>query len=290
MARPKLYDTKAKRIATVKQSGKIITFKTPVGFPETYVNQILAKGLEKRKGALKILGVHRDSNWYNSMDELLDDIEWEKMEDWHGGDDERYRFYEPVIPYYSQNHEVVLGDVDEIDLPEIKIEYRRQLNKVMTKINSSKESEKVLRSIYPEGEIDLQEQFIILYLNRQNKVLGYYRHSKGGITGTIVDIRLIMAVAVKSACTAIIISHNHPSGNTKPSNEDLNITKKITEAARLFEINVLDHLIMTSETYYSFADEGQLNGLGGLLAESNFSLLPLNHQQFLTQVLRRIEL
>lgn len=290
MARPKLYNTKAKRIATVKQSGKIITFKTPAGFPETYVNQILAKGLEKRKGAVKILGVHRDSNWYNSMDELLDDIEWEKMEDWHGGDDNYDKLYEPSTAYYTETPEIVLGNIAEITIPEIKVQYHRgKDSKLMSRISSSKDAEKILRQIFPEGELDLQEQFIILYLNPQNKLLGYYRHTKGSLVATLADIRLIISVGVKTSCGGIIISHNHPSGNLKPSQDDIALTNKLKEAARLFDIKVLDHLILSSEDYYSFADEGALSGLENV-PSNNFSLLPINHRQFLIQVLRRIEM
>ncbi len=287
MSKAKLYDTKAKRIKAINEKGKIITFKQPFGWKGDLFSQIMVQEIEKQKGSLKIIGFGRDTKWYNSIEDLIEVIDWDLMEDWHNGSDAM----EPSSCYYSEQPEIILGDVTEINIPEIKIQYHRGTDsKLLAKVNSSKDAEKVLRDIYPDGEIDLQEQFIILYLNRQNKVLGYYRHSKGGLTGTIVDIRLIMAVAVKSACTSILLSHNHPSGNTKPSNEDVAITKKIKETAQLFDINVLDHIIITSEDFYSFGDEGMMSGLDGLPSETSFSLLPLNHQQFLTQVLRRIEL
>ncbi len=191
---------------------------------------------------------------------------------------------------YSQTPEIVLGNVNEITVPEIKVQYHRgKDSKLMTKISSSKDAEKILRQLFPEGEIDLQEQFIILYLNPQNKVLGYYRHTKGSLVATLADIRLIISVGVKTSCGGIIISHNHPSGNLKPSPDDIALTNKLREAARLFDIKVLDHLIISSEDYYSFADDGALSGLDNL-PTNNFSLLPLAHRQFLIQVLRRIEM
>lgn len=190
---------------------------------------------------------------------------------------------------YSQKPELFLGDVPEIHVPEITITYHREKNsKWRKKISSSKDAFDVLSSVYPEGQTDLQEQFIVLYLNNHNSVLGYYRHSKGGLTSTVVDVRLVLSVALKAISTAIIISHNHPSGNTQPSGADISLTQKIKDASKLIDIKVIDHLIVTSEDYYSFADENQLNGLEGNTQENNFSKLPTNHQQFLTQVLRRI--
>lgn len=96
-----------------------------------------------------------------------------------------------------------------------------------------------------------------MYLNRANRVIGVYKVSVGGITGTVADPRLILSVALKSAATSIILAHNHPSGNLKPSRADLELTTKIKTAAQLMDITVLDHLIVTSdEGFLSFADEG----------------------------------
>ena len=97
------------------------------------------------------------------------------------------------------------------------------------------------------------------YLNGANRLLGIYEVSKGGITSTVVDIRLILSVALKSAATGIILAHNHPSGNLQPSIQDKDITKKIQEASKLLDLTLFDHLIVISDSaYYSFADEGQL--------------------------------
>ena len=125
-------------------------------------------------------------------------------------------------------------------------------------IRSSKDSCNVLRQIWDQNKMELFEEFKVLLLNRGNKVVGVYDVSRGGITGTVADPRLILAAAIKSLAVNIILSHNHPSGNLKPSRADEEITTKINEAAKYHDIKVLDHIIITAEEYYSFADEGLL--------------------------------
>ena len=95
-----------------------------------------------------------------------------------------------------------------------------------------------------------------VFLNRANHVLGYLLVSKGGISGTVVDVRIIMQAALRSNSSSIILCHNHPSGNTQPSREDIKVTEKVKDAAKLLDISLLDHLILTSEKYLSMADEG----------------------------------
>ena len=104
----------------------------------------------------------------------------------------------------------------------------------------------------------MQEEVKILLLNRSNKVLGIYSLAKGGITSCVVDVRIILSVALKSLATGLILVHNHPSGNLKPSNEDIKITNRLKEACKLLEIVLLDHLIISKDNYFSFADEGIL--------------------------------
>lgn len=106
---------------------------------------------------------------------------------------------------------------------------------------------------------DLQhEEFWVLYLNNSNKVIFKQQLSKGGITGTLVDTRLVFKKALEIASTAIILAHNHPSGTLKPSNADKQLTEKIKNAGRTLDIRVLDHLIVTEKAYFSFADENFL--------------------------------
>jgi len=102
------------------------------------------------------------------------------------------------------------------------------------------------------------EEFWLLYLNRSNRVISRLKISQGGISGTITDVRLIMKKALEVLASSIIICHNHPSGNREPSDADKRITQKIKEAAQYFDISLLDHLIVTDNGYYSFADAGIL--------------------------------
>ncbi|MCC9063624.1 JAB domain-containing protein [Flavobacterium piscisymbiosum] len=125
-------------------------------------------------------------------------------------------------------------------------------------IKSSKEACNLLQSTWDQGKIEYFEQFKILFLNHSLKVLGLYEMSSGGITGTIVDIRMIFSAALKANATNLMIAHNHPSGNTTPSEADKAITKKIKQAGEILDIKLLDHLIITSESYYSFTDNGAL--------------------------------
>ena len=139
---------------------------------------------------------------------------------------------------------------------EIEISYRPAIsNKPI--IKSSLDAYNVVAPFFPSNTIALQEKFVAMYLNRANRVLGVYELSNGGISGTVVDIRLLLSVALKTAASGIILCHNHPSGNLQPSAQDKEITQKIIVASKLLDISILDHLIVTSEnTFYSFADEG----------------------------------
>lgn len=119
------------------------------------------------------------------------------------------------------------------------------------KIGSSQDAYEVLQPFM--GELE-HEEFWILYLNNSNKILHKAQLSKGGITGTLVDVRLIMKQALELGAVAIILAHNHPSGTLKPSNADKEITQKVKNASGSLDIRVLDHLIITQKEYFSFAD------------------------------------
>lgn len=107
------------------------------------------------------------------------------------------------------------------------------------------------------GDLD-HEEFWILLLNRHNKIIDRFMASKGGITGTVIDVRSIMKVALDKLATSMILCHNHPSGNLSPSDADQQITQKLKEAGKMVDIQVLDHLIITQKKYLSFADEGMI--------------------------------
>jgi len=121
-----------------------------------------------------------------------------------------------------------------------------------------------IRSLYQVGIIELQERFTVLFLNRKNKVIGYYKHTVGSHTATLVDNNIILSAAIQSLSSSIILSHNHPSGNTQPSKEDINLTDRLKEQFKPFSITILDHVIVTKDSYYSFADEGALYGINDL--------------------------
>ncbi len=125
-------------------------------------------------------------------------------------------------------------------------------------ITSSKSAYGILVECWDPDKIEFIEQFKVLLLSQSNKVLGMYQVSSGGIAGTVVDIRLLFAAALKANAVGLIIAHNHPSGKTAPSEADKGITRKIKAAGELLDIKLLDHLIVTAENYYSFSDEGAL--------------------------------
>jgi DNA repair protein RadC len=149
-----------------------------------------------------------------------------------------------------------LNNVSEID-----IVYKKKVNcKVSERplIKSSSDVYEILLHYWDQDKIDLLEEFKVLFLNRSNRVLQIYNVSSGGITGTVADPRLILAAALKVASCSIMLAHNHPSTSLKPSKADEELTSKIKYAAQFHDIKVLDHIIVSSEGYYSFADEGVL--------------------------------
>lgn len=143
------------------------------------------------------------------------------------------------------------------ELAEIQVYYSTQ-NIQKEKINSVQTAYEFLLNSWDLGTLELQEEFKVILLNRANEALGIYCLSKGGITGTIVDVRLLFAVALKCNACGIIICHNHPSNNTNPSDADISLTKKIKKCSDLLDITLIDHLIITKNAFYSFSTEGIL--------------------------------
>ena len=144
------------------------------------------------------------------------------------------------------------------NLAEIEVSYRTKVKaSERRKITSSKDAESIFREIW-SSSMEFKEEFYIILLNRANQVLGWYKISEGGMSGTVVDPKLVFSIALKSLASSLVVAHNHPSGNLKPSTEDINLTKRLKEAGALLEIPVLDHLILTNDGYYSFGDEGMM--------------------------------
>ncbi|GMN11355.1 JAB domain-containing protein [Croceitalea sp. MTPC9] len=143
---------------------------------------------------------------------------------------------------------------------EIKVSYKERVNaKFWKKIQSSQDAAEVLYEHWDKDTIGLYESFKVVFLNNSNKVKGIYELSKGGITGTLADVRILFGIALKTAACAVLISHNHPSGKLEASGADKDLTSKIKKAGDLLDIKVLDHLIIVPNgDYYSFADNGLL--------------------------------
>ena len=140
---------------------------------------------------------------------------------------------------------------------EIKLSYSRKGN-CERLITTSRDAVKIFKEHFDSDEMDYRESFFALYLNQANRVLGIKKISESGISATIVDVRIIMQVALLCNASGIILAHNHPSGNLKPSQEDLKMTQKIKEASQFLNIQLLDHCILSSTAYISFADDGHL--------------------------------
>jgi len=124
------------------------------------------------------------------------------------------------------------------------------------KITNSEDCEKILRSMFRTDEITIFETMVILCLDRANQTIGWAKISQGGIAGTIVSPQIVAKYAVDLLASSIILCHNHPSGTLKASNEDINISKKIKNGLEFFDVKLLDHIILTKDSYLSMADEG----------------------------------
>jgi len=156
-----------------------------------------------------------------------------------------------LLDNFSNNVEVVpnlkLVKTDSVSIPKIKI-------------NSSQDAHDAFRELFESDQMNIREYMYVLYLNNANKVIGYQQLSKGGKTATIMDNQLILTTALNSLASGLIIAHNHPSGDPKPSNSDRSITKELSEALPKIKVLLLDHLILSPDenVYLSFRDEGYM--------------------------------
>ena len=129
----------------------------------------------------------------------------------------------------------------------------------LPQIRNSSDAYRLLKELFEPNSLGLNEQFVVLYMNRANRVIGGLKAFKGGISATVVDHRIIFATALKVLASGIVIAHNHPSGNLDASEEDLKITKKIKEAGELLDVRLIDHLILgIKDDYSSFIEKGWL--------------------------------
>jgi len=141
-------------------------------------------------------------------------------------------------------------------LPQITLKFKTG-EVVKSQIKNSNDAAELFRSVW-DDTLEINESVICLFLNRNNATIGWFKVSQGGISSSIVDNRLILATALKCLASGIILCHNHPSGNTSPSNSDIMVTKKLKEAAEFFDIHLLDHIILTDVSHYSLADNGEI--------------------------------
>lgn len=135
-----------------------------------------------------------------------------------------------------------------------------ELKKVQTnlpkiKISQPEDAQKFIRQFYGD-DMGIYESFFILLLNRANTTIGYAKISQGGIVGTIVDTKIICKYAIDSLASGVVLAHNHPSGNLTPSSEDIKVTQRIKSALELIETQVIDHIILTEDGFFSMADKG----------------------------------
>ena len=146
------------------------------------------------------------------------------------------------------------------EVKEIRISYCEKLGVINSEpVTDSEKVAKLLYENWDKNTIGLQETFKVLLLNNANKVKGSYQASTGGLTATLVDVRILFAVILKTLSTGIILSHNHVSGSQRPSEADIQLTQKIQKAAELFDVKVLDHIIVLPDgNYFSFSDNNLL--------------------------------
>lgn len=148
-----------------------------------------------------------------------------------------------------QSELLKVAEVEITYNPKFKVSERPQ-------INSSKQAYQILIQQWDKGKIELIEEFKILLLNRRNRVLGLVHISSGGFSGTIADPKVIFSAALKACSSGIILCHSHPSGELDPSREDIALTNKLSNGGALLDLKILDHLIISKDSFYSFTDEG----------------------------------
>jgi len=145
------------------------------------------------------------------------------------------------------------------NVAEIQLTYKSNVKaSLRPKITGSRDAFNILKDSWDDSKIEFVEQFRVMLTNRAQKILGIVEISTGGVSGTVADPKVIFAAAIKAGASGFIMAHNHPSGNLSPSQSDIDLTRKMKEGGKLLEIQLLDHIIVTTEGYYSFADEGMI--------------------------------
>ncbi len=141
--------------------------------------------------------------------------------------------------------------INELAIKRIKSTFPKE------KIKCSEDAAKYLRQFFSD-DITIYESFFLLLLNRAGYTIGYVKISQGGVAGTVVDVKIVAKYAIESLASSVILCHNHPSSNLKPSEQDIKITASVKHTLSLFDCTVSDHVILTEDSYFSFADNGHL--------------------------------
>jgi DNA repair protein RadC len=165
----------------------------------------------------------------------------------------------PIVVNYLRTRANVMNK--KYKIPEIimTLKYSEKVNRSeLFKIKSSEDAHEAFKAVFNADRLDWIEEAFLLCLNRNGQVIGSFKMSQGGIAGTIIDPKILFGIALKCQASSVILAHNHPSGNLEPSVADRELTKKLVAAGKLLDISVLDHLILTSEGYYSHSDRGNL--------------------------------
>lgn len=145
------------------------------------------------------------------------------------------------------------------NVAEVQLSYKPHFKaQERPQVNSAKQAYQILLDSWDKSLINYLEQAKMILLNRNNRVLGLVDLSTGGGGSTVMDSKVIFAVALKATATSIIIAHNHPSGNIRPSSQDITVTEKLVKAAKILEIDIHDHLILSENSYFSMAEEGMM--------------------------------
>lgn len=144
-------------------------------------------------------------------------------------------------------------------IAEIRVSYSSKIKEAdRPKVSCSHDAAEIFRAKWHKNRIQYVEEFKVILMNRANHVLGVHHVSQGGIAGCVVDPKVIFGAALKANASSLILAHNHPSGNLKPSEADICLTRKMKAAGQFLDLPILDHIILTKDGYYSFADEGVL--------------------------------
>ncbi|MCH5597997.1 JAB domain-containing protein [Niabella ginsengisoli] len=150
-------------------------------------------------------------------------------------------------------------DIINGQVAEVKLVYKSKIKSCdRLQVHNAHQMANIFRSLWNVDNIELLEESKVMYLNKANRVLAIYPLSIGGVSGTVIDVKLVLVAALRLHASQICIAHNHPSGNTTPSRADKYVTENISKAAELLNMNLLDHIILTKDNCYSMAEEGDL--------------------------------